>query len=707
MASRPALRALAGRAGILSAYREAGTNARRPTSDATREALLAAMGLSAESEAAAARTLHGLEAEERARLALPVQVARAGRRASWALRRPPGAREFALAVRCEDGRVLRREGRLRGGARVRIPLPALPPGVHELAVALPGARGPREARQTLVVAPPSCTPPGRALGRRRAFGLWANLYSLRSERGLGVGDLSDLRALVGFAADAGAEFVGLNPLHALRNRPPDVSPYAPVSRLFRNALYLDPEAAPELAECPEARRLLASDALRRDLAALRGARRIDYARTAAWHDRLAHALHRRFAQAHRGRRTARGRAYERFLRRHGGLVVDFGTFCALAERRPFDWRRWSPGLRRPDAAAVRAFREAHAEDVDFHVWVQFELERQLARAADTARRRGLQVGLYQDLAVGSAGSGFDTWAFPEVFASGASVGAPPDAYAALGQDWGFPPLDPRRLAGTGFRYFRLLLRSAFESAGALRIDHVMGLFRLFWIPRGRSAREGAYVRQPHEVLLALLALESRRREALVIGEDLGTVPPGLPARLHRAGILSSRVLLFERDREGRFRPARRYSRRALVTANTHDWPPLPAWVTGRDLEILQERGVLDQRDLKRARRRRARDVERLLERLAREGLLPRAEALPEIPDLCAAVHAFLCRTPSPLVGVSVDDLCGETEPVNVPGLPFERFPSWTRRMDTSLAEMRRAPRVRRALAGAASRRRRP
>jgi 4-alpha-glucanotransferase len=352
-----------------------------------------------------------------------------------------------------------------------------------------------------------------------------------------------------------------------------------------------------------------------------------------------------------------------------------------------DWRAWPVRLRDPGSDAVRAFRRAHPWQVDFHAWLQFELDAQLAAVAREAGSAGLAIGLYPDLALGSSRAGFDAWAFPERFASGVTLGAPPDDYAPEGQDWKLPAMLPAALAADGFAWFAHLLRASFAHAGALRVDHVLGFQRQWWIPAGRPASDGAYVRFPARELLRVLARESRRARALVIGEDLGTVPPGLTARLARRGILSSRVLLFERDTRGGFKPARRMSPRALLTANTHDLPSLAAFWSGRDLALRRELGVIpDDASLARALERREAERKALLGRLNAEGA--RLGASPSAGQLCAAVYAFLCRSPAPLVGVSLDDLAGETEPVNVPGVGPERFPSWTRRMGRPLEALR-------------------
>jgi 4-alpha-glucanotransferase len=535
---------------------------------------------------------------------------------------------------------------------------------------------------------PRCTTTREKLGRARGFGVWANLYTLRSRRNFGVGDLSDVAQLARLAASEGAEFVGLSPLHALWNRGPHVSPYAPMSRLYRNELYLDVLRVPELARCREARALLARPGFQRELDQLRSASRVDYERVAAAKRSVLRALHGCFSG---GRSPARDRAYAAYLAREGEALGDFAAFVAISERQGahggsgLDWQTWPRELRDPRSAAVARFRRAHAREIDFHRFVQFELDRQLGAAAASARRAGMNVGLYQDLALGSAGGGAETWGFRDLFAEGASIGAPPDDFGPEGQDWAIPPLDPVRLQEQGFAFFRRLLRAAFAHSGALRIDHVLGFFRLYWIPHGRSPAEGAYVRQPARELLAILAQESRRRNALVIGEDLGTVPAGTPARLARHGILSSRVLYFERRGAG-FEPARAYSRRALATANTHDLVPLAGYAQGTDLVLRRRAGAIpSERALRSALAERQASARALARRLLADGLLRAPEPGPS--ELAAAVSGFLARTPCPLVALSLDDAVAEPVPVNLPGVGPDAHPSWTRRLATPLERL--------------------
>ncbi|HEY7530576.1 MAG TPA: 4-alpha-glucanotransferase [Gemmatimonadota bacterium] len=729
MTSRPRLRELADRVGILPSYVAVGGE-RREASDATRVALLAAMRIDASSEASAAAALARLDRERAERLLPAAVVIRASAAApSLRVHVPPaasGAVRWRVEVVTEDGDRRVSEGgadpsalevaRAHGGALALEPPAGLPPGWHAAHATLAWTGGEAAADAALVAVPDACLSPAELLGGRRAGGLWANLWSVRGRRSWGAGDLTDLAELARWAGREGLDFVGVNPLHALRAWAGEASPYSPVSRLFRNPLYLDVEAVPELVDSAAARARIASPGHRAALARLRAAPRLDPAAVAELQRPVIERLHEEFARRHRDRPTPRGEAYAAFRAGAGASLDDFATFLALEEALaagglgPGRWREWPAALRDARSPQVAAFRRSQPERVDVHRWIQFELDRQLAAAARAGRDAGLGVGLYGDLAIGSAGGGSDAWAFTEVFLEGASVGAPPDDFAPGGQDWGLPPVDPGGLARTGYRYWRELLRSAFAHAGALRIDHVMGLVRQFWIPAGRPGSEGAYVRYPADAMLGILALESRRHRALVIGEDLGTVPEGFRAELGRRGVLSSQVLPFETDPSGEFRPSRSWSAHALATANTHDLPPLEGFWEGRDLVLRRDAGQIAPGDAFRdAALRRWREREALARRLAEEGCIPAAGALPPDgawPDLAAAVHAFLAKTPAPLVGAALDDLAGETDPVNLPGVGPDRHPSWTRRMRRPLAELQADRAVARTLTGLDALRRR-
>jgi 4-alpha-glucanotransferase len=709
-----ALHALADRVGILPEYVDQSGRERRVTSDETRVAILAAMGIDASTDEAAERALHDMTTRDAERLLAPARVSgrRAGVPLSATVTIPTGWRgrtvHWAIELRAEDGAAHRGEGQVAAGdARaLDLPLPITPDaGYHALRLVARAGRDERTAEQSLIVVPEACPSPRDILGGRRVFGVTANLYTVRSARNWGAGDFTDLGELLAWSAGAGAAFVGVNPLHALRNRGQEVSPYSPMSRLFRNPLYLDVDAVPELAESPAARELMARDELRSERARLRDAGQVEYERVMALKRPVLEALHRTFVERHRGAATARGRAYAAYVDAQGRALTDFATFCALEEVGPEGgrygwWREWPDQYRDPRSPAVARFREEHAEAVDFHRWLQFELDDQLAAAAGRAREGGMPLGLYQDLAIGTSLNSSDVWMFPSLFLDDVSVGAPPDELGPSGQNWGLPPIDPRRLAEDGYRYWITLLQGAFRHAGALRLDHVLGLFRQFWIPAGRQGSDGAYVRFPTDDLLGILALESTRAGALVVGEDLGTVPPEVPPTLERWSVLSSKVLLFERDEDDQFIPSSSYTPMALATANTHDMPTLDGWWRGRDVAIRRAIGAIEtEEEADAVRAQRAEERAMLVRALAGEGLLASGDELPSPLELRAAVHAFLRRTPSWLVGLSLDDLVGETEPVNMPGMSPERFSSWTRRLSAPLEELWSSPDVARALGG--------
>lgn len=696
-----ALAALSERAGIVSEY--VGQDGPKRTTDDTRRALLAAMGLDASDERAAARSLARLAETDEGLLPPSSVVTESARGSSLRVRRPrdlAGALRWRLEIQGEaeeaaDVRVLDGAAAARA-ASIEIALPRLRAGYHRLSLTLEA--GPRSARgeQLRIVAPARCTSAAER-GAAGRFGLCVNLYSVASRRNWGIGDLGDLRRIVAWAEEIDAAFVGINPLHALRLRDGEVSPYSPDSRLFRSAIYLDVAAVPEIRSAPALRRRLGSDRMRAALERLRRGDRIDYADVWRRKEPILRELYRVFARVHGDAATARGRAFRAWVAEQGEALDAFATFQAIARRRGGDWQRWPVALRRPDAPGVARLREAESAEIDFHRWLQFEIDRQLGAAA---READLPIGLYQDVAIGSSLAGSDAWSFPGSFVAGVHLGAPPDPFQDEGQDWCLPPLDPLALARDGYRYWILLLRAAFRHAGALRIDHVMGLARQYWVPAGASPKAGAYVRFPFDELAGILALESRRAGAVVIGEDLGTVPDGFRERLARFGILSSSVMLFERDGRGEFRRPSSYPTRALATANTHDLPPLRSFWEEHDLALRRKVGAIaTDEDLARDRADRERDRDRL-RRVVGAGIGAAGDGA-----FRGAVHDFLARTPALLVGVSLDDLSGEREPVNLPGIDAKRYPSWTRRMSRTLEALRTDPETGRALAGIRRRRR--
>lgn len=659
------------------------------TSDETRRAILHALKIDASTDEAAYQSLERMRQEDLEELIAPVRVLEVGQSPRLDVR-TPGDRDTAgpwrVELETDDGERYVAEGPWRGGGALELPLPAdLPLGYHRVNLVL-GA-GSQEWRddQTLIVVPPRCVIPAELLGDTPAFGVIANLYTMRSRSNWGIGDFSDLASLASWTATVGGDFVGTNPLHALVNRGGDISPYSPVSRLFRNIAYIDPARVPELADAPDVRDRLCAPELLAELDSLRESTSVRYEQVMAVKGMALDALHRVFCERVQNAGGERASEYERYVAEHEPALTRFATWMAIAEHeRKWDWRAWRPELHEPDSAAVAELAFACAHRVEFHRWAQFEADRQLANASASARSAGMRIGLYQDLAIGSAPGGADAWSFNDLLVAGVSAGAPPDPYSATGQNWGLPPMNPLALRRQRYRFFTDLIRASFRHAGALRIDHVMGLFRLFWIPDGMPGSQGAYVSYPAHDLLGILALESVRHRALVVGEDLGTVPEYVRPALAKWGVLSSKVLYFEREWNGGFRSADQYPALSLATANTHDMPTLAGFWAARDVTLRREVGQLSDEDETRALDERDRDRGHLLRLLEAEQILPQGSVPQSSAELRAAVHGFLWSTPAQLVGLSLDDLAGEVEPVNIPGVGPDRYASWTRKMRADL-----------------------
>ncbi len=548
-----------------------------------------------------------------------------------------------------------------------------------------------------------CHQPAALQAGKRLWGLTVQLYGVRSRRNWGIGDFTDLAGLLELTAAAGGDLVGLNPLHALfPDNPLHISPYSPSHRGFLNVLYLDVEAVPEFAACEVVRRRLASAEFQNRLQALRAAAYVDYAGVAAAKFEILPLLFDRFraaggarAEAFAAWRAQQGEALERLA-----LFETLQAHWRAADANVWGWPAWPADYRDPAAPAVAAFARENAEAVAYRAWLQWLADGQLAAAAARARQLGLAVGIYQDLAVGANPGGAEVWSDQAAFAignggapAGAHAGAPPDDLNLLGQDWGLPPFVPHRLRETGYAPFTAILRANMKHAGALRIDHVMGLARMFWVPADAPATEGAYVHYPFDDMLGAVAAESVRSECLVIGEDLGTVPDGFRERLGAAGVLSYHPLIFERYPDSQFRLPRDMPRQALVAAGTHDLPTLAGFWRGTDLAVRTAL-MLFPGDAVRQRLIAERDWDRgrLLWALEREGLLPAGTgkdpaALPELtPALIAAIHAYLARSPAQIMVVQPEDVFGIADQTNVPGTLEDRHPNWQRKLPLPLED---------------------
>ncbi|TVS13388.1 MAG: 4-alpha-glucanotransferase [Wenzhouxiangella sp.] len=513
-------------------------------------------------------------------------------------------------------------------------------------------------------------PPGLGSGQK-AWAISVQLYGLRSDRNWGIGDFGDLAELAVRAGQAGAAAVLLSPVHALFGaRPAHCSPYSPSSRLFLNPLYINVSAVAELEYSATARRFIDQPDFQQRLAALRLASRVDYPAVAALKMPVLRMLFGEFMDRCAGRSNERFADFSAFREQAGQALEDFALFEALDRRllstHPGGWRCWPDCYRDRDPGALRDFRARYPNEVLFPMYLQWLASEQLGSAQDQALAAGMSIGLIADLALGSDPGGAEVWRDRELVALDAEIGAPPDAFAAEGQAWGLPPWRPQVLAERGFRPWRDLLDAAMSGVGGLRIDHVIGLERQFWVPRGLTGQDGAYLAYPRAQLLAILAECSRRQQCLVIGEDLGTVPEDFSQRLAEAAVLSTRVLRFERYPDGLFRRPQTYPELACVCAGTHDLPTLAEWLepgaAAETGDAHDKPSATDERQLLQAA-------------LVDAGTAPRTDSLEDRID---AVHRFLAATPCRLVMVQLEDILAEREPANRPGTGPEQ-PNWQRK----------------------------
>ena len=509
----------------------------------------------------------------------------------------------------------------------------------------------------------------------RHWVLAVQLYALRSRRNWGHGDFTDLTGLIAVAAAHGAAGIGLNPLHALfTERAEEASPYAPNSRIFLNPLYIDVDAIPEFPGAEAA-------GLAGTIETLRAGDLIDYAP-------VARAKLAGLRLAYEGFRNSASKArradFEAYRREQGEALLRFGCFEALRARfTPKSWPQWPEPWRRPDVADLRAFRQQHLDQIEFHEFMQWVADSQLRDCKEAARRHRMAVGLYIDLAVGMHPHGADAWSQQDLVLADMSVGAPPDEFNPAGQNWGLAPFNPHALAVDDFAPMRRLMDAAMRHAGAIRLDHVLGLKRVFMIPHGRPSGEGAYVRFPFEALLQVIAQESLRWRCVVIGEDLGTVPEGFRETLARWGLWAYRVMLFERDRDGRFRPPEAYPADALATFNTHDLPSFHGWLNSHDLGLKRAIGV-DPGE--------SDDARNWAKQMLAAALDERASGF--AANEIAAVAALLAATPSHIVAIALDDVVGAIDQINIPGT-VDQHPNWRRRLPVLLEDLDRCENLRR------------
>lgn len=661
-------------------------------------AVLASLGVDASNPASISKSLLETECRQREQLVPPTVLAITGRANNVPLRCSADAL-VALTLALEDGTAY--AGGLRANLRVHkdadfgeqleLTLPDdLPIGYHTLNVQVGGV----QRRATVIVAPPRIELP-EAVRQRQRWGWMTQMYSVRSTDSWGVGDYGDLKRL---AADAGekshADFMLINPIHAGAPVPPlQPSPYLPESRRFLNVTYIRPQDIPEYAALDDATRAQVEELHASVTAANDSAEPMDI--NASW-DAKRQALWLIFSAP---RSEERETAFAEFKRAAGPDLDAFATWCLAFEVWGAPWEENSWFFRTDkNSPAVAALVRDHHDMFEFQRWLQWIADEQVAAAQQAAKDSGMALGLMQDMAVGVHALGADVWWSPERFADGVTVGAPPDFYNQLGQDWGQPPFSPQYLESTGYRVYREMVHNMFAHAGALRIDHVLGLFRLWWIPRGCTARDGAYVTYNHEVMLSILAIEASRANGVVIGEDLGTVPEYVSKVLAEHGVLGTAVEWFSRvdnspNAGDPYAPPEDYRKYALASVTTHDLPPTAGYLKLEHVDLREELNLLNE-PAEQFRAEVQAEIDQMLALLVSRGYLPqevadglKAACAPDADDaetadrealiqrVVEAMHVMLRDSPSVLVQAALVDGVGEHRTQNQPGTSWE-YPNW-------------------------------
>lgn len=659
--------------GLNIEWQDAAKKTQHVTPEAQR-ALLEAMGYPAQTSQQIVESLATLRDRHRSRCYGPLLTVEQGQPLDLTGRFKAGS-PFRLIE--EDSQ--RHEGRLDAHAR----LPGWHmPGYHHLEVG--------NEQLTVAVCPPACPDVATLSGGRdrHLWGLAVQLYALRRQGDGGVGDTEALEHLVRSAAQAGADAMALSPVHAMFSALPDhYSPYSPSSRLFFNVLHASPGCI--MGEHAQSQALKVSG-LEQEFKRLEALELIDWPAAGTARLRILHQLYRSFGDG--GKEHLLTPDFDSFCSAGGEALRDHCRFEALhafqlARGQSGDWRDWPESLHDPRHAEVERFAREHAEEVRFHAFCQWLIARCLKRAQDAATGAGMRIGLIADLAVGAEPTGSQAWSRQAEFLPALAVGAPPDLINRAGQNWGITAFSPEGLRQHGFRAYLEMLRANLAHVGGLRIDHAMGLQRLWLIPQGAPPEAGAYLDYPCTDLLRLLCLEATRHQALIIGEDLGTVPPGFSEDLARRNILGMRVLYFEQHQKG-FRPLAQWSDEALATSTTHDLPSIIGWLEGRDIQQRLDSGHIDEHRAQDDLAQREEDRQALAETLQAEGLLREDEQRPaRLLDACVE---FLGLTPAPLVLLPLEDILGHPEQPNLPG-PGDRHPNWRRRWPVSVDRLLREP----------------
>ncbi|MEV8150608.1 4-alpha-glucanotransferase [Arthrobacter sp. NPDC080073] len=645
--------------------------------------VLGALGVAAHSNEQIEAALADVEVAPWRRMLPPAVVVQEGTTAAVHVHVRDGS-PARLTISLEDGTELaaaQREdwapprdvdGVPTGRATFEVPA-GLPLGWHSLTAESDGVT----ATAVLAVVPAKLQT-AAPLEERRGWGLATQLYSVRSKRSWGIGDFADLADLASLAGARGADYVLVNPLHAADPVPPvQASPYSPSTRRFFNPIYIRIEEIPELAYVKPRKRATVDRLLDHVHALNKDGERLD-------RDQIFAAKLAALELLHSVKLSpARQRAFEEFCRESGPGLDDFALWCAIREDRSPDDPFWQDPAATLGSPKIESMRQALADRIGFHRWLQWICDEQLESAQAAAKRSGMRLGVVHDLAVGADLSSADAWTLRSSFAPGVSVGAPPDMYNQLGQNWNQPPWHPVRLAEAGYAPLRAMLSTVLRHAGGIRVDHILGLFRLWWVPAGNSARDGAYVRYDHEALIGILALEAHRAGAVVIGEDLGVFEPWVRDYLAARGILGTSILWFEYDGDSPL-PPERYRTQALASVNTHDLPPTAGYLAGDHVELRSQLGLLE-RSVAEERAEHEASLDKMMGLLRERGLLPAARfdtagfhGRQEIGEeqVIEALHRLLALAPSVLLGVALVDAVGERRVQNQPGTTSAVYPNW-------------------------------
>lgn len=614
--------------------------------------------------------------------------------------------EFDWRLQTEQGEVLEgylqsqivRDERAEGGPLVFALPNDLPLGYHTLLIARKRRKAPYQ--MTLIVTPQACyKQPALAQGKK-LWGPSIQLYTLRTQHNWGMGDFGDLKQLVADIASRGGDFVGLNPIHALFPANPEgASPYSPSSRRWLNILYIDVSSVPEFALSAEAQQKVGSPEFQQRLQKVRDAHWVNYSEVAELKMSVLPLLFAEFKKRHLDKHSDRAYAFLNFVEQGGESLLHQAAFDALhAELHAEDasvwgWPVFPEKYRRFDSAAVQKFIDEQKDQVHLYMYLQWIADAQIHEAQSLAEEKGMAVGLYRDLAVGVADSGSETWADQGNLLQDVSIGAPPDVLGPLGQNWGLPPLNPQVLQATAYDAYIKLLRANMKHCGALRIDHVLGLLRLWWIPKGENATKGAYIYYPVKDMLAILALESHRHQCSVIGEDLGTVPDEIVELLRDAGVHSYKVFFFETSKEdgGYVSPAH-YAEQSMAALCTHDMPTLRGFWHCDDLKMGREIGLYpDEEQLQGLFDDRLKSKQGILDSVAWHGYLPAgvgrdATQVPMDSYLSEALQLHVAAGSSALLSVQLEDWLEMDKPVNIPGTVNE-YPNWRRKLSMNLDEI--------------------